>query len=89
MTDTVEGSFQRILQPSSGQECPGICDLPKSSQNNPVRYLPYLRAHKSYNGSKGAILKIFCLAIFKYKMHDLKKILVVPLYEVNVQIWVL
>ena len=37
MTDTVQGYFRRILQLSSGHECPGICECPKSAQNNHAR----------------------------------------------------
>ena len=85
MTDTVQGYFQRILQPSSDHECRGICEFPKSARNNPVRYLPYLRAHKSYIGSQGAILKIIGPAIFKYKMPVMKKCLVEALGVVEVQ----
>ena len=36
MTVTVQGYFQNILQPSSGHECPGICECPKSNKNNPA-----------------------------------------------------
>ena len=37
MTVTMQGYFWRILQLSSIHECPGICDCPKSTENNPAR----------------------------------------------------
>ena len=37
MTVTVQGYFRQILQLSSIHECPGICECPRSAENNPAR----------------------------------------------------
>ena len=86
MTDTMQDYFRRILGTHKYLGTHDQKKVAKSAKNDPEQYLSLLSANKGYKGSQGAILKIMGPAIFKYKMHFLKKLLIITLDEVEVQI---